>query len=152
MANTKEKSSEKLPVTTGKGGYGNPPKEHQFKKGKSGNPSGRPKGQKAAAAKTLGRVMQDSLLEGITCMVDGRRQQKLRIQAVMDVQTAKALRGDTAAAKFVVALAEKHLPTHETIADLVNGRRLFTWTPEEEQRFTKAKILEGITGPDDEPL
>ena len=38
-------------------GYGRPPKAHQFKPGKSGNPKGRPKGSRSDAA-TLKAVLE----------------------------------------------------------------------------------------------
>ena len=41
-----------------KRGYKNPPKEHQFKKGKSGNPRGRPRKKKAPNPEPLDDIIQ----------------------------------------------------------------------------------------------
>jgi hypothetical protein len=58
-------------------GYSRPPKEHQFKPGRSGNPKGRPKGAKNEAtilrnifnrqieSREAGRVRKISVLEGM---------------------------------------------------------------------------------------
>jgi hypothetical protein len=42
-------------------GYGRPPAEHQFKKGKSGNPAGRPKRKKAQSVDAAA-ILNESLL------------------------------------------------------------------------------------------
>jgi hypothetical protein len=41
-------------------GYGRPPLENQFKKGKSGNPRGRPRGAKKTLARLLGEALSRS--------------------------------------------------------------------------------------------
>ena len=47
-------------------GYGKPPKKHQFKKGVSGNPTGRPKGKTS-----LTTDLQKILNKKITIQVNG---------------------------------------------------------------------------------
>jgi hypothetical protein len=46
-------------------GYGKPPRETRFQKGKSGNPKGRPKKEKAKEEENLGACLRDVLNEEI---------------------------------------------------------------------------------------
>lgn len=47
-------------------GYKRPPKDHQFRKGKSGNPKGRPKGSKG-----FGTLVRENLAKPVQVRFDG---------------------------------------------------------------------------------
>ena len=59
-------------------------------------------------------------------------------------QSAKALKGDTRAAKLVIDLGHKHIAPHQTLEELRGDRPLFTFTEEERLRFSRDKLLEGV--------
>jgi hypothetical protein len=70
-------------------GYGKPPKEMQFVRGKSGNPKGRPKGSRnlATSFMEIGR-------EQITVTEGGRTRTMTKAEAVVHQLTNKAASGD----------------------------------------------------------
>lgn len=70
-------------------GYGRPPKEHQFKKGQSGNPRGRPKGSKSFKT-IVPRVMNEKLR---VREADSIRTMSKR-EAVVRTLVAAGLKGD----------------------------------------------------------
>ncbi|SLN76692.1 DUF5681 domain-containing protein [Ruegeria meonggei] len=77
-------------------GYGKPPKATQFKKGRSGNPKGRPKGAKGVNA-SLKRE-----LEAKITVREGNREVRIsKAEAIAKRVTASALKGDT---KMLMAL------------------------------------------------
>src|SRR5947207_11579881 len=121
-----------------KGGYGKPPKDKQFQKGKSGNPSGRPKKDKMF--KSVSRVIRDNLLEEVEGMVNGKRRKMLRLEAIIAKQVSNALKGNIQAAKFLLSLAATHIPTHLSLVELMEGRPVFEFTEEEAARFSKKKM------------
>ena len=70
-------------------GYGKPPTDTQFRKGKSGNPKGRPKGSKNSAT-----LLKEMLAEKVIISEGGKRK-KITKQAAMYKQLAnKAASGD----------------------------------------------------------
>jgi hypothetical protein len=80
-------------------GYGKPPKTRQFKKGKSGNPRGRPKG-----SLNLATDLTAELGEHITVREDGRPRKVSKQRALIKSLMAKALQGDVRAMASLLAL------------------------------------------------
>ena len=80
-------------------GYGKPPKATRFKKGKSGNPRGRPKG-----SLNLATDLTAELGEHITVREDGRPRKVSKQRALIKSLMAKALQGDVRATASLLAL------------------------------------------------
>jgi hypothetical protein len=99
-------------------GYGKPPKEMQFVRGKSGNPKGRPKGSKnlATAFVEIGR-------ERITVQESGRTRTMTKAEAVVHQLTNKAASGDPRARREyfqVHKMLQPSEPVDEITPDLSN--------------------------------
>lgn len=123
-------------------GYGKPPKEKQFKPGRSGNPSGRPKNAKAF--KPLTRLVRDCLMEQVTATIKGKKRKMLLIEAVIAKQMSNAMQGSLQSAKFLLGLADKHVPTHLSLEELMGDRPVLGFTSEEAGRFTKERLMAGM--------
>ena len=80
-------------------GYRKPPRHTRFKKGRSGNPSGRPKGTKNISTDLL-----EELSERIRIREGDRKITVSKQRALLKTLTAKALKGDTRAAALVLNL------------------------------------------------
>src|SRR3569832_1965710 len=83
-------------------GFKRPPVHTRFQKGRSGNPKGRPRGQRNAF---LG--VADVLTREVPLRDKGRERKVTAIEAVVLVQIKKALDGDTRSAVFLDRLAER---------------------------------------------
>jgi hypothetical protein len=83
-------------------GYAKPPSKAQFKKGKSGNPKGRPKG-----SRNLRTDLEAELAETIQVSEGGTRRAISKQRALLKSLTAKGLQGDTRAANTVLGLIQK---------------------------------------------
>lgn len=59
-------------------GYANPPASHQFKKGKSGNPKGRPKG-----SKNLSTMIEETLFSKVSIREGGTSRQVTLVEAIL---------------------------------------------------------------------
>lgn len=102
-------------------GYGKPPKSTQFKPGKSGNPKGRPKG-----TRNLRSDLQEELNAKVTVIEAGNQIQVSRQKALIKSMMAKAIKGDTSAARVLINLivgieqadAERSIVVTTTAEDL----------------------------------
>ena len=88
--------------TEGKVGYQRPPVKNQFRKGQSGNPRGRPKGQR-----NLGPVLAEVLRHTVTVKQEGKAQRMSKGEALIQMLLTKAYKGDSRAIKAVLDLSEK---------------------------------------------
>jgi hypothetical protein len=82
-----------------KGGYCKPPKHTQFKKGQSGNPSGKPKKvltHTEIAARELDRRM--------TITEDGKKKRLSKREVIHKAIIQKAMKGDLKAIKMLIEL------------------------------------------------
>jgi len=87
-------------------GYGKPPRSRQFKPGQSGNPKGRPKGAKSAAA---------ILLKILNHKIELRQNGKVRtitvLEGILHKLAEDSLRGNTKSAAFVLNQLAAIAPT-----------------------------------------
>jgi hypothetical protein len=82
-------------------GYRKPPVKTRFKKGTSGNPRGRPKG-----SQNVGDIIERILTRKVAVNINGQRVYMLTSEALVAQQAAKAMQGDTNAAKFMMVLIQ----------------------------------------------
>jgi Family of unknown function (DUF5681) len=80
-------------------GYGKPPEASRFRKGRSGNPTGRPKGRA-----TLATVLQRALAARVTVTEHGRRTRKSKLEIALTQLVNKAAGGDLGATRLLVDL------------------------------------------------
>jgi hypothetical protein len=83
-------------------GYRKPPKRTRFQKGKSGNPSGRPK----RADKPFADLMAE-LDQVVEVTEGGRRRRFTKLRLLYKSLTNSAIKGDTRAANILIALSAR---------------------------------------------
>ncbi|WP_056452383.1 DUF5681 domain-containing protein [Methylobacterium sp. Leaf86] len=111
-------------------GYGKPPADHRFRKGQSGNPRGRPRGQSVPLGRRdLLNAFTQAAREPIAITKDGRTIRTTQIEALAQQLTRKALQGDMKAAKLlfdnIKALAPATEPdgmSHEEWLEVLDNR------------------------------
>lgn len=86
-------------------GYKAPPKEHQFKKGRSGNPKGRPKGTQSHA-----KIAQKVLSETHVLSENGRKEIRTTMELVILKLRQLAFSGNNRANKLMDKLAAEYDP------------------------------------------
>lgn len=81
-------------------GFGKPPKHTQFKKGQSGNPSGRPRGSLSFAS-----ILNNALFEKVIVNESGQKLTKTKLEVMLIQALNKAVAGDLKAAQFISSFA-----------------------------------------------
>ena len=85
----------------GEVGYGRPPKEHRFKKGRSGNPSGRPKKKPSdPGGNSLREVLKRAGEQTVTINGENMTLFEVEVRALQH----KAAKGDVAASRHLAKL------------------------------------------------
>jgi hypothetical protein len=79
-------------------GYGKPPKHTQFKKGKSGNPKGRP------SHKVLHQVIEDILNEQVTITINGEKKKMTKKEVFIQQLMTDSMKGKSTATKNLIKL------------------------------------------------
>jgi hypothetical protein len=80
-------------------GYGKPPRHTQFRKGQSGNPGGRPRGEPVERLKAL--TLQEAY-RAVVIMEDGRAQPVSALQAILRSQIELAMKGNIRAQRDIL--------------------------------------------------
>jgi Family of unknown function (DUF5681) len=127
-------------------GYGKPPAHTRFRKGRSGNPGGRPRGMTAGRATALALK---ELYRPVTVREGGKLIKLPAIQAVLRSKVALAAKGNGPAQRFLFEIAraiEKDLaPRTRPTTRSRRARRWRTWR----RRGGSLRRDEGRAGPSD---
>ena len=94
-------------------GYGRPPKETRFQPGKSGNPTGRGKGNRS-----VGAILDDVFRQKIEVTENGKTRRVAAVEAMMRRLRNDALRGDPKAIRLSIELIRRRSDTHESAVPL----------------------------------
>ncbi len=94
-------------------GYRKAPKATRFKPGKSGNPSGRPKG-----SKNLKTDIEDVLSETIPIKEGGKSKRVSKQRAVVMALVVRAMKGDVRAVNALFSTMLRFLPQEEVLEGL----------------------------------
>ena len=108
-------------------GFARPPEDKRFKKGQSGNPSGRPKG-----ARSMRTLLLELLDQPVTITIKGVARQVPAKEAVLTRLMSQALSGKTPDAALFVSLIKTTLPEQ------------FAEEPNDELNAHEAKLIEAI--------
>lgn len=127
-------------MTEKKVGYKNPPGHARFKKGVSGNPSGRPK--RDTRYMPLNRAVRECLLEDITVKRKGRQMKMTRLESLVQKLFVDAMNSSMPAARLLLGLAQDHIPPNQTLEEIRGRRPIYEFTTEE--RDAMLKLLEGV--------
>jgi hypothetical protein len=87
-------------------GYGKPPVATRFKKGQSGNPSGKPK--KIARKLDPGKILQSIDNEEITVKIDGKEKRIQKGEVYFRQLFNKAIKGSLSDARLIASMAARH--------------------------------------------
>lgn len=109
-------------------GYCRPPKKHQFQKGCSGNPRGRPKNSKNFAT-----IVQEAAFETQTVRLDGKATKVTAVEVMVLQLRKKAMAGDERAAHRFFELLAKTVPlrVEPDGAEQIGGMRTSLSQPDE---------------------
>lgn len=90
-------------------GYRKPPKSTQFKKGKSGNPTGRPRGSRG-----VGAVLRDVIRQKIPVTENGKTRRVPALEVMLRRLVNDAMRNDPRALKLILSLVDRHAEAPES--------------------------------------
>ena len=82
-------------------GYGRPPQNFRFKKGRSGNPRGRPKG-----ALNMATALNRTLREKVVIEENGKRKTVSKLEAAIAQLVSRATSGDAQAIRYLCQLVK----------------------------------------------
>jgi Family of unknown function (DUF5681) len=90
-------------------GYRRPPKETRFAAGKSGNPRGRPNGNRP-----LGAILRDIIQQKIPVTENGKTRRISALEVMLRRLVNDAIRSDAKAMKLLLSLVDRHAESPET--------------------------------------
>jgi len=95
-------------------GYGKPPQHSRFQKGRSGNPSGRPRGRKNMAT-----LLNDALNGSVIVVENGRRKRITKREAIVTQLVNKSASADLKATQIVLSMLAEVEARADSSADPV---------------------------------
>jgi Family of unknown function (DUF5681) len=83
-------------------GYKRPPKKHQFKRGQSGNPRGRPKN-----ARSSNRILKKFIQEEIIIVANGERRRMTRYEYLINTIYVGAVKGNAKSSALLMHMIKE---------------------------------------------